>query len=68
MSATEAKKLSFRRYENGDKTYDDFTDKIFNAGHTHKCPTYIHKTPPCQGSCPVNDPGIRPASIVHGDL
>ncbi len=52
MSATEAKKLSFRRYENGDKTYDDFTDKIFNAGHTHKCPTYIHKTPPCQGSCP----------------
>ena len=52
MNVTEANKLSFRRYEDGDKIYDDFTEKIFNAGYTHKCPTYVHRTPPCQGSCP----------------
>ena len=26
--------------------------KIFKGDTSHKCPTYIHKTPPCQGSCP----------------
>jgi len=52
MNATDPKKLTYRRYEDGDKVYDDFTDKIFNASHTHKCPTYVHRTPPCQSSCP----------------
>ena len=26
--------------------------KDFQGRRFHKCPTYIHKTPPCQGSCP----------------
>jgi len=52
MTASAEKKLSYRRYEDGDKVWDDFTDKIFKAGHSHKCPTYVHRTPPCQGSCP----------------
>ena len=52
MNTTDPKKLTYRRYEDGDKVYDDFTDKIFNASHTHKCPTYVHRTPPCQSSCP----------------
>ncbi len=30
----------------------DLEEKIFQADHSHKCPTYVHKTPPCQGSCP----------------
>ena len=47
MDATDTKKLSYRRYDDGDKDYDDFTEKIFNAGYTHKCPTYVHRTPPC---------------------
>lgn len=49
---TAEKKLSYRRYEEGETEWDDFTDNIFKAGHSHKCPTYVHRTPPCQGSCP----------------
>ena len=52
MTVSTEKKLTYRRYEEGDTQWDDLTDKIFNAGHTHKCPTYVHRTPPCQGSCP----------------
>jgi len=45
-------KLTFRRFEDGENEWDDWTDKIFVADTSHKCPTYIQKTPPCQGSCP----------------
>lgn len=27
-------------------------EKIFEADTSHKCPTYVAQTPPCQGSCP----------------
>ncbi len=49
---TAEKALSWRRYEEGDDKWDDFQDAIFNASWSHKCPTYVHRTPPCQGSCP----------------
>ncbi|TCS60325.1 NAD(P)-binding protein [Varunaivibrio sulfuroxidans] len=49
---TADKVLSWRRYEEGDSQYDDFQEKIFQAGWSYKCPTYVHRTPPCQGSCP----------------
>ncbi|NQV48685.1 MAG: NAD(P)-binding protein [Rhodospirillaceae bacterium] len=52
MSATAETKLTYRRYSEGDNVWDDFTDKIFQADHSHKCPTYVHRAPPCQGSCP----------------
>ncbi|MFV0368526.1 MAG: NAD(P)-binding protein [Hyphomicrobiaceae bacterium] len=48
-------KLTFRRYANGESMWngwDDLTEKIFQADHSYKCPTYVHRTPPCQGSCP----------------
>ncbi|MCA0869242.1 NAD(P)-binding protein [Seohaeicola saemankumensis] len=45
--------LTFRRFREGETDADwDLEEKIFNADHSHKCPTYVHKTPPCQGSCP----------------
>ncbi|MDA7947085.1 MAG: NAD(P)-binding protein [Hyphomicrobiaceae bacterium] len=45
--------LTFRRYEEGETASDiDLEEKIFQADASYKCPTYIHKTPPCQGSCP----------------
>ncbi len=44
--------LTFRRYEDGDHSRPEAHDDIFTAGYTHKCPTYVHRTPPCQGSCP----------------
>ncbi|MBT5229895.1 MAG: NAD(P)-binding protein [Methylococcales bacterium] len=43
---------TFRRYEDDDHDVDAWDEVIFQAGWSHKCPTYINKTPPCQGSCP----------------
>ncbi len=44
---------TFRRHEEGETDADwDLEAKIFQADHSYKCPTYVHKTPPCQGSCP----------------
>jgi glutamate synthase (NADPH/NADH) small chain len=48
-------KLSWRRFEDGDHVWDKLTDKIFVQDTSHKCPTYVHKTPPCQGSCPSGE-------------
>lgn len=47
--------LNFRRYRDGKDRPDELREKIFQAGHTHKCPTYIQSTPPCQGSCPAGE-------------
>ena len=44
---------TFRRFEEGETDADyDLEEKIFTQDKSYKCPTYIHKTPPCQGSCP----------------
>ena len=48
-------KPTFRRYEDGENMWSgwtDLTEKIFQADKSYKCPTYVHRTPPCQGSCP----------------
>ncbi|MEJ1297237.1 MAG: NAD(P)-binding protein [Candidatus Sedimenticola sp. (ex Thyasira tokunagai)] len=47
--------LNFRRYEEGESKWDDWGDKIFVEDTSHKCPTYVHKTPPCQGGCPAGE-------------
>lgn len=47
-------KLTFRRYQ------DDFdfsgglkwNEEVVLSGESPICPTYVHRTPPCQGSCP----------------
>ncbi|MGD9355905.1 MAG: glutamate synthase, partial [Chromatiales bacterium] len=59
-------KLSWRRFEDGDNQWGSFTDKIFNEDTSHKCPTYIHKTPPCQGSCPSGEDIRGWLAIVRG--
>jgi NADPH-dependent glutamate synthase beta subunit-like oxidoreductase len=48
------KKLTFRRFKSGETPYDwpDLTEKIFQQDKSYKCPTYVHRTAPCQGSCP----------------
>ncbi len=48
------KKVTHRRFENGGNMWewDELQEKIFQADHSYKCPTYVHRTPPCQGSCP----------------
>ena len=60
------KKLSYRRYKDGDHTYKRAGDNIFEADHTHKCPTYVHRTPPCQGSCPSGEDIRGWLQIVRG--
>jgi NADPH-dependent glutamate synthase beta subunit-like oxidoreductase len=48
-------KLSWRRFEDGDHEWKVLTQQIFVQDTSHKCPTYVHKTPPCQGSCPSGE-------------
>ena len=57
---------TFKRYQEGDHTHKDFSKQIFNEDKSHKCPTYIHKTPPCQGSCPSGEDIRGWLQIVRG--
>ncbi len=52
MSMTETGGKNYSRYKNDDVAYDDLQDKIFQASWSHKCPTYVQKSPPCSASCP----------------
>jgi NADPH-dependent glutamate synthase beta subunit-like oxidoreductase len=70
MSSTtptaEAKPLTFRRYKDGDHKPRPWQQEIFDADHSHKCPTYIQSTPPCQGSCPSGEDIRGYLNIVRG--
>ena len=59
-------KLTFRKFEEGDYEWGNFSDQIFEADHSHKCPTYVHRTPPCQGSCPSGEDVRGWLQIVRG--
>jgi glutamate synthase (NADPH/NADH) small chain len=59
-------KLTFRRYEDGDHEWGSMAEKIFVEDTTHKCPTYVHRTPPCQGSCPSGEDIRGWLDIVRG--
>jgi len=59
-------KLTFRRYKDGETKWDSWRDQIFQASYTHKCPTYIQSTPPCQGSCPSGEDIRGYLNIVRG--
>ena len=48
-------KFTRRRFEDGQHEWDSLEEKIFVQDTSHKCPTYVHKTPPCQGSCPSGE-------------
>jgi NADPH-dependent glutamate synthase beta subunit-like oxidoreductase len=70
MSATadnaQAQPLTFRRYKDGDAKPLAWQQEIFDADHSHKCPTYIQSTPPCQGSCPSGEDIRSYLNIVRG--
>ena len=65
-SGPTVEKLTFRRYKDGDAKWDSWRDQIFQASWTHKCPTYIQSTPPCQGSCPAGEDIRGYLNIVRG--
>jgi NADPH-dependent glutamate synthase beta subunit-like oxidoreductase len=51
-SGNEIKARTYRRYKDGDYQHVPWNEQIFQASWTHKCPTYVQRTPPCQASCP----------------
>ncbi len=59
-------KLTFRKFEDGDQNWRGFGNKIFKEDTSHKCPTYVHRTPPCQGSCPSGEDIRGWLDIVRG--
>ncbi|MCX8005285.1 MAG: NAD(P)-binding protein [Burkholderiaceae bacterium] len=63
---TAAVPLTFRRFKDGDHKWKDWHAKIFVADESHKCPTYIQSTPPCQGSCPSGEDIRGYLNIVRG--
>lgn len=46
---------TIRKYQEGVVKWGKWTDQIFTADESHKCPTYVNRTPPCQGSCPSGE-------------
>lgn len=60
------KALTFRKFRDGEHTYSSYQQAIFEADHTHKCPVYVHRTPPCQGSCPSGEDIRGWLQIVRG--
>ena len=66
LETLEEEKLTFRRYEDGDHKWDDYSRQIFSADRSPKCPTYVHRTPPCQGSCPSGEDIRGWLAIVRG--
>ncbi len=58
--------LTFRRYEDGDVEPEPWEEKIVLSGESDKCPTYVHRAPPCQGSCPSGHDIRGWLSIVRG--
>jgi NADPH-dependent glutamate synthase beta subunit-like oxidoreductase len=59
-------KLTFRKYKEGDEDWHGWSNKIFKEDTSHKCPTYVHRTPPCQGSCPSGEDIRGWLDIVRG--
>ena len=59
-------KLTFRRYRDNDEKYTRWSEDIFNEDTTYKCPTYVHRTPPCQGSCPSGEDIRGWLQIIRG--
>ncbi|MCP4316749.1 MAG: NAD(P)-binding protein [Hyphomicrobiales bacterium] len=62
-----SKKITRRRYVEGETDSDwDLQERIFQQDTSYKCPTYIHRTPPCQGSCPAGEDIRGWLNIVRG--
>ncbi len=60
------KSITWRRYEDGDQQWKSLTDQVFNEDTSYQCPTYVHRTPPCQGSCPSGEDIRGYLDIVRG--
>ena len=59
-------KLTFRAYQDGEHRWGSWQENIYTEDRSHKCPTYVHRTPPCQGSCPSGEDVRGWLQIVRG--
>ena len=59
-------KLTFRRYEDGDHVTTEWNKDVVQNGLSEICPAYVHRTPPCQASCPSGHDIRGWLSIVRG--
>ena len=59
-------KLTFRKYKDGDDKHYPWGEWVFKGDVSYICPTYVHKTPPCQGSCPSGHDIRGWLNIVRG--
>jgi len=66
MNETLKKQHTFRKFKDNDSAPLPGKERIFQADKTHKCPTYVHQTPPCQGSCPSGEDIRGWLNIVRG--
>jgi len=57
---------TFRKFKDGDHEWGSFQEQIFTGDESDKCPTYVHKTPPCQASCPSGEDIRGWLNIVRG--
>ncbi len=58
--------LTYRRYRDGDDSPGEWRERIVVGGESDLCPTYVHRTPPCQGSCPSGHDVRGWLNIVRG--
>lgn len=58
--------LTLRAYRDGAHQWASWRDAIFNEDRSHKCPVYVHRTPPCQASCPSGEDVRGWLQIVRG--
>jgi len=65
-TASTGNKLTFRRYQDGDYAPGAWSEQIFQASHSFKCPTYQKSSPPCQASCPSGEDIRGYLSIARG--
>jgi NADPH-dependent glutamate synthase beta subunit-like oxidoreductase len=57
---------TFRRFKDGDHEWRSNQERIFAGDESDKCPIYVHKTPPCQASCPSGEDIRGWLNIVRG--
>lgn len=47
--------VTFRRYRDGDSEHRPWREHVVEQDTSYKCPTYVHRTSPCQASCPAGE-------------
>ena len=59
-------KFTLRRYKDDDHQITEWNKDVVQNGLADVCPTYVHRTPPCQASCPSGHDIRGWLSIVRG--